>query len=706
MNMKNSIDVDVGGTFTDCILVWNEEIVRGKSSTTYGDLSEGFFNSLQSACDKLGIAAEEAVAGADMVRYSTTIATNMLIEREGEKLGLLTTAGHEHVLAIGRSQQWADGLPIREQRDMSKIQRPEPIVPLEMTAGVRERIDYCGEVLIPLQEADAIEKARNLIEKGAERIVVCFLWSFVNPAHEERVKELVEKEFPHIPVVLSSAVNPKWHEYPRANVTIISAYLEKGMKEQLTSTEKKLKGCGYHRPLLIVNNAGGMAQIATTRPVDIYDAGPVAGLLGSAYMGRLYGFDNIITTDMGGTSFDIGIIEDGKAKYYVFRPVIERWLTEISLLEVKAIGAGGGSIAWINEFVGNRLEIGPQSSGSTPGPACYDLGGEDPTVTDADVVLGYIDPEYFLGGRMKLDREKAVRAIEEKIARPLNLDLYEAALSIKKVADAKMGNEIYKETVLRGHDPSRFALFAFGGGGPTHCCGYDDYIGASAIVTSPFASVYCALGGSTIDVVHLYEKSRRFVLLDPTDHSLTSDYGAFNEMVEELQARALEDLGTEGFAQERITFSLELEMRYGAQPHLTRVFSPRLFLKAKEDARAVYEAFAEEYVRRYSKVSAYPEGGASVETFCLRATVFMEKPEFPTFPSQGQDPGKAFKGKRDIYWEEVGGLHPTPIYEHGRLACGNVVQGPAIIESIDTTYVIPKGRTYTTDQYLNGIIRK
>lgn len=423
--MRVTISVDVGGTFTDCVIIRDNKVFRGKAPTTPADTSVGTINSIRATCEAGSISFEETVKQADMIRYSTTTATNMLVERKGEKLGLITTAGNEHMIAIGRSRSWADGIPTSEARIMTKVEKPEPLISSELIVGVRERIDYAGKVLMPLNEDEAREKVKYLVDKGVKGIVVCLLWSCINDVHERMIKKIVEKEFPNILISISSEVCPKWHEYPRANVTILSAYLGPKMVEHFRNVENQLRDYGYKRPLFIVNNAGGVGRIQATRPVDTCRSGPVAGLLGSAYLGKVYGFDNIITTDMGGTSFDLGVIVGGVAPYYVWRPVIDRWLTELSILEVKILGAGGGSIAWINRMLGNRLEVGPQSAGADPGPACYGTGGEEPTVTDADVVLGYVNPDYFLGGKMKLDKEKAIEVIQKKIAEPLNLGLYE-----------------------------------------------------------------------------------------------------------------------------------------------------------------------------------------------------------------------------------------------------------------------------------------
>jgi N-methylhydantoinase A/acetophenone carboxylase len=421
----------------------------------------------------------------------------------------------------------------------------------------------------------------------------------------------------------------------------------------------------------------------------------------------MYGFKNIITTDMGGTSFDLGIILDGKAPFYVWRPVIDRWLTELSILEVKILGAGGGSIAWINKAMGNRLECGPHSAAAIPGPACYDKGGKEATVTDADLVLGYIDPDYFWGGRMKLNTEKAIEAIRKKVAEPLKMDVYEAAMGIKKVIDAKMGNEVYKETVLRGYDPRDFVMFAFGGAGPTHCCGYNEYIGVVGcpkIVTFPSSPEFCAVGAGLIDASRVFEQSRRIQLFHPATGKYLPDLEEFNAIVRRLEAQARQTIKDDGFEAEKIIFTLELDMRFGVQVYYTRIVSPRMYLKTEDDAKAVCDQFIQDYSKKYSKDSARQEVGVSVENFCLRALVTRPKPQMPKYEYKGEKSDKALKGSRKVFWDS--GFEETPVYNHELLAYGNIVKGPAIIESFDTTYVIPKRMKFTVDQFYNGIIEK
>jgi N-methylhydantoinase A/acetophenone carboxylase len=710
--VTGSINIDIGGTFTDCFTIVDGNVATTKAPTTPYNLSVGFMRAIRDSARSLGLSVEELLKSVDLVIYSTTVAMNTLLQRTGPKLGLLVTEGFEDIIPVGKGSSWADGVTVGEIRNVSRIQKPEPLIPREMTRGVKERIDSSGKIMRPLDTEDFLSKLQYLVDRGAMGFVVCFLWSFLNPAHEKRVKEIIRHEYPDyylgsMPVVLSSEVLPKQFEYTRAVTTVLDAYLHQSMWEQLSGTGDELRDYGYQRPLMMVHNSGGMAEIFHTATIQTYNGGPVAGLIGGAHLGKIQGYKNVVVSDMGGTSFDLGTIVAGSTRFYQFRPVIGRWWVDITMLETSSIGAGGGSVAWINPVLGNRLEVGPQSAGSMPGPAAYDLGGVQPTVTDADVVLGYINPGYYHGGRMRLNKEKAIASIKEKIAGPLNIEVEEAAMLMKKIVDANMGDVIHKETALRGYDPADFILFAIGGAGPTHCCGYGFRAGMSKIVVFPFSAVFCAFGSATMAVKHIYEQTRRVPLIAPMTMKYLEDCGEFNEVVAELQNRAIAVIEDEGFKAEDIIFTLELDMKYGGQLSSHRASSPRLRLKGEEDARAVYEEFEREYSELYSPYSVYPKGGVEIYNFVLQATVPRPIPELPTYPGKEKSPPKgAMKGKRPTYWEECSGFHDTPIYEQKSLETDNIIDGPAIIEAENTTTVLPPGVKLMVDRYHNLVIEK
>lgn len=713
---RATINVDIGGTFTDCLIIYGDKMVFGKAPTTTYDLSKGFLQALRQTVVSLGISLEDLLESTDMVRYSTTLAVNRLIERKGPRLGLFTTEGFEDTLPAGRGGAWGDGIPIARMRNLPRMNKPEPIIPRHMTVGAKERIAYDGKIVRPLDEEDTLEKLRYLVNQGAQGFVVCLINSYANPIHEQKIRELIRRQYPEnylgsMIVVISSDVLPRWREYPRMVATMLCAYLHRVMADELKGMSDELRSSGYKRALMMVHNSGGMAEVFRTTALNTFNGGPTAGIIGAAYVGKEQGFKDIIATDMGGTSFDVGLIVDGSPSFYQYHPVIDRWAVELTMLESRSIGAGGGSIAKVDSLMGNRLLVGPQSAGSMPGPACYDMGGTEPTVTDADLVLGYINPDYFHGGSMPLNLQKAKDAIREKIAQPLKMELEEAAFLIKKVIDGTMAGEIFKETILKGHDPKEFVVFSFGGAGPTHCCGYTFEAGVPKIVTFPASPVFCALGSGVMDVIQYYETTNYILFKQPAGlggvgtGEYFTDYERFNGVVQELQKVAIRDLKGQGISPESAVFSLELEMRYGGQLNMTRVPSPRLFIRDKKDVLAIYENFEREFIKAYSALSVFPEGGVDISSFVLRSLFVTPTFRMPRYPLKGtKASAEAYKGKREVFWKELGGFKPTNTYDLSLLEPGNKLEGPAVIEAADTSIVVPPGRTYTVNEYLSGII--
>lgn len=706
-----TIDIDIGGTFTDCFIRYGDQSVISKSPTTGYDLSVGFIKAIENGADLLDLAIDELLEETDVIRYSTTIAMNKLIEQKGPKLGFITTEGYEDMLYIGRGSQWSDGISTLESRKIAQVDKPNPLILRENVVGVKERIDYTGKVLRPLDEEDFKDKLQYLVDQGVMGFVVSTLWSFINPVHEKRIKELIEEEYPeyylgHMPVVLSSEVLPKRYEYSRSNVSILNAYLHQSIAEELSNIGDELRDLGYRNSLLMVHNTGGMAEVFRTSAVNTYNGGPVAGIIGSSAVGKVYDYPNIVVTDMGGTSFDIGLVVDGDTSIYQFKPVIDRWAVDLTMLESKSIGTGGGSIAWINETLGGRLEVGPKSAGSFPGPVAYDQGGTEPTVTDANLLLGYLNAEFFHGGNLSLNMEKAKKAIEEKIAKPLGLDVYEAAYLIKKVCDGNMANIIQKETALQGHDPKDFVLFALGGGGPVHGAGFGFEAEIPKTIIMQQSPVFCAFSSSMMDVMHIYEQSQHIILSEATTQELLTDYDQLNDVVRTLQEKAIRDIEGEGFLKDQIQYQLELDMKFGGQLNIKRTVSPTIMLTSKDEVQKLIEWFTEDYSNSYSPLAVFPEGGVEIENILVKAIVPQQKYQLKEHPYGGKDASNALKGHRKAYWPELGGFTDTDVYELDRLVNGNEIQGPALIESPHTTVVVPPNAVYSVDKYLNGEIQQ
>ncbi|MGP0033455.1 MAG: hydantoinase/oxoprolinase family protein [Solirubrobacteraceae bacterium] len=706
--MSSSVEIDIGGTFTDCYVRLEDREVWCKARTTPFDLSQGMSRAIDDAAMHLGVSKEELLSRAEILRYSTTLAMNKLIERKGPRLGMIMTEGFEDTVLIGRASQWSDGIPFKAQRNIAGADKPAPIIPKHLTVGVKERVDYRGEVLRPLDEEHFLAQLDALVDAGVRGFVVSLLWSFMNPVHEQRIRELIEREYNEtylgsMPVFLASEVSPRKFEYTRTTMTILNAYLHQSMYEELIGIGQELRRGGYQNPLMMVHNTGGMASVFRSAAVQTYNGGPVAGLMGSSALGRTYGYKNVVVTDMGGTSFDIAMVVEGSTRFYKFAPTIDRWTVDATILDSRSIGSGGGSIARVDALLGDRLEVGPDSAGSIPGPAAYDQGGREPTVTDADLVLGYLSPERFHGGQLKLNQRRAERAIRDRVATPLGIDVPEAALLIKRVIDARMGAEIYKETVLKGYDPRDFVIFAAGGAGPVHCCGYAESAGMSKVVVFPFSSAFCAYGSSTMDVVHVYERSRRFPLLTAVGGHWLKDYDGFNSVVEGLHELAYRDFAGEGFDPDQVRFALELDMKFGGQLNVKRVASPLERVGSESDMRALYAAFEREFSEAYSPLGLNPDAGVEIEAFVLKASLPQRHTDRPLAAPRNGGAAPTPTGHRDALFAAEPGWVQTPLYEMERLAPGDQLSGPALIDSDDTTVVVAPGWSCAVDER-SGIV--
>lgn len=707
--MTTRINIDAGGTFTDCFTLHDDKAVSAKTPTTEHDMSECFFRGIEKCAQQLALSPDELISDVDSIRYSTTTAMNRLIERKGPKLGLLTTAGVQDYPQIGRGPRWADGLTDNEQRNISDAKKPEYLVPDSRTNGIRERVDSEGNVLRPLDEEHAREQVRDLVEKGARAIVVNLLWSYEYPEHEQRIRELVREEYPpsylgSIPVFLSSEVMPTKQEYERTNTALLDAYLSELMQEHIADIKERLEANGYEGDIQMLHNTGGMAESYKTTAVETFNGGPVAGLKGGEYLCESLGYERAVVTDMGGTSFDIGILTQGGVQSYEFEPIIDRWRVSGSMIESKSIGAGGGSIASVNDELGGRIEVGPESAGADPGPACYNRGGTKPTVTDADVVLGYIDPEKFYAGNQRLAVDRAREAIDTHVAEPAGMDIVEAARNIRRIADGNMGNTVRKETMLRGHDPREFVLYSFGGAGPLHAASYSSYMDIDTIVTTPYSPVFCALGSATMDTLHIYEQSRSmYTRASGKEPEYMTDYERFNDVVEELKSKGRRDINSEGYDPESIVYGLELDMRFGGQIHVARIKSPRLTVEEEADVQAICDHFIDEYKERFSAYSVTPSHGITIENFALKARVESPDIDLPTDTIKESDPSPARHGQRDIVWSEAG-AESTPVFDYDEMRPGMEVDGPAVVDADYTTTAVPDGWTYRLDEYRNGIL--
>lgn len=689
------VGVDIGGTFTDCVVLDGKgRITATKSPSTPGNFAEGMLAALNVAADRLGLSFEEFCARIRVLTHGTTVGTNALIQRKGAKIGLITTKGHEDVIHIMRGSRGVTSRELRKVVHFPESQKPAPIVPKRLIEGVSERVDCFGEVVVPLNEEQAEAAIRRLVAQGVEAIAVCFLWSFRHPAHELRVKEMARRIAPQLFVSCSVDIAPKWGEYERTAATVLNGYIGPVMARYLANLAERLKGAGYRQPLQIAQCGGGSISVdrAMSSPLLTLDSGPVSGVAGSVYLGSLMGIDNIITTDMGGTSFDVGIVHGGRPQYS-FVSNVAQYEYFLPKVDIQAIGSGGGSLARV-EPATRTLQVGPESAGADPGPACYGKGGELPTVTDADVVLGYINPDNFLGGRMRLDRAKAVAAVQ-KVADGLGLSLHETASGIARVAEFKMADIIRKMTVEKGFDPREFTLFAFGGAGPAHAGVFGAELGVKKVIIpqKEIASTWCAFGAASADMLHVHEQSD--IQVSPFSAERV------NRVLEQLERRAHAQMDDDGVERRRRRLAFSLDMRHRGQINEVEVLLPGGRLEGDFGEKLAARFYAR-YEQLYGKGSSYRGARLEIVTLRLRASAPTPRPKLPRAKSlSARVPAQALRGRRDIYWPDFKRVLPTPIYDGARLKPGNRVAGPGVVETTDTTIVIYPRRRLRVDAFGN-----
>jgi N-methylhydantoinase A len=688
------IGLDVGGTFTDCVVIDAAgKVVTDKAFTTTSNTALGMVQAIENAGRLLGKTLAELLRETDTLALGTTILTNLFIKRSGAKIGLLTTQGHEDATIIGRVMAKTDGLPESQRLDVLVWGKPEPLVPRRFIKTVTERIDYKGSVLVRLDTSGLEKSLDELVHAGAEAVAVCFLWSFMNPEHENRAKEIIAKKYPHLYVALSSEVAPVIGEYERAITTLLNAYLGPAAVREKEAMSGAFASSGFSRSLLVMQSNGGVIwdEEVPARPVNILASGPVGGVMQAARMGELLGCRNLIATDMGGTSFDVGLVIDGNPRF-AGTVLYERFRLHLPVVEVTSIGAGGGSIAWVDRQT-STLHVGPNSAGSDPGPVCYLRGGTDPTVTDANVALNRISAESFFSGRKRLDREAALRAIEEKIVSPLGFDVFSAAKGILDIVDARMADLIRKLTVERGFDPRDFVLLSYGGAGPAHVGAYSREVGVARALVSPYSPVFSALGIASSDVARHYSKSA------PMQPPFSPD--GIEHVFATLERRALDDLGKSDVKTGECALQRFINMRFRYQVHEIRV-PVRSGLTLPGAVDRLVEDFVALYERNFGAGTALREAGVEMLTFHLVSAVSTPKPALQKFPRAGSDPSRALSGERPIYWKD--GFSATPVFSLSRLAPGNRLSGPAVIEAPNTTILIHPEQQGEVDEYLNMVI--
>ena len=690
------IGIDTGGTFTDIVVIGEKgAVTTGKALSTPPTFTEGILNGLTVTALSMGTTIDGMLDATEVLVLGSTIATNTIINRSGAKTGLIATVGHEHMhyIARGGLSKWA-GLSESETREAFRTKKVEPLVPKALAKGVIERIDWKGSIVCPLNVENAKQVIKSLLEEGVESIAVCLLWSFSNPEHEKELEKILSENYPQVYSSISHELAPTLGEYARANTTIIDSYIGPEVKKFLISLDELLFSRGLKHPMLVMQAHGGCVIGREARPFTTFSSGPAAGVIASKYLGELLGYENIITTDVGGTSFDISLIVKGFLTY-AREPVVARFPVSFPMVDVISIGAGGGSIAWIDPLTG-LLRVGPKSAGALPGPACYGFGGTEATVTDADLVLGYLNPDYFLGGTMKLHLDKAHEAIK-KLADKLGWDVTTTAAGIYDIVNAQMADLVRSATIERGYNPNEFALFGYGGNGPMHAAIYAGELGVDKIVIPSVASTFSAFGLATSDILH----SHRMFYFNP----MPMDADQFSKNFETLEQLVNAELKGDGIKEENRIFNYAIDMRYGAQYYALRmpIERKKYDVKAME---AVCNQFDELYESLYGKGSEYTLlSGRFVTAFMVDGIGKIPKPVLSMYELRDASASKALKARREVFFRAYNEYRPTDIFDYAKLEAGNIISGPAIIEATQTTVVIPPERKATIDEYLNVIIK-
>jgi N-methylhydantoinase A/oxoprolinase/acetone carboxylase beta subunit len=685
------LGVDVGGTFTDLIYVDDESgaVLVHKLPTTPDDPSRGTVHGIRELTDQAG----ETPAALDQVFHGTTIATNIVIEHNGARVGLITTQGYRDILHIARHKK-----PLNFSNYQDLPWQRYPIVRRRYRLTVPERITRDGEVLVPLDEEKAREQVRKLKEADVDAVAVCFLFSFLNPEHEARVAEIVREEFPEAFLSVSSEVLPQYREYERFSTVCLNAYIGPKVASYVRRLEDELRALDVRTGVHLMTSASGVSttEAATARPVNLLMSGPVAGVVGGIWAGKQAGYENVITLDVGGTSADIGLAQGGKLRMkHLLDTKVGPYQAMIPMVDVDTIGAGGGSIAYVDG--GGIFRVGPRSAGADPGPAAYGRGGTEATATDAMVVLGWLRPEAFLGGGMELEPERARRAFEEGPAQALGMSVEEAAMGAVQILTHSMVQSIEENSVRKGFDPRDFALVAEGGAGPLFAAQIALEVGTPTVLVPPYPGVTAAMGLLATDMVYEYVATsyQRLSALDTSE---------LERRFADLEEEARRQLEEDGVPDDRRLVQRVVDARYAGQGYELRVDvgSGTIHEEWAEKLRADFHDIHErEYSRRFE------DSDIEVPNIRVRGVGLMPPLE-PTAVEGGEaaPPEDALRHEGSAWFRVQGELQEvtTRYYDRASLQAGNRLEGPAIVHQYDSTTVIPPGLTASIDGYGNIVI--
>jgi N-methylhydantoinase A len=686
------IGVDVGGTHTDVAVVMGERMERGKALTTYDDFSRGVLEAIGVAAEQLEMTQEELLGKTRVLINGTTVVTNAITQLRGSNVGVVVTAGFKDTFRI------AGGPRKNEYDDHLQTNVPD-LVARDAIAEVQERLNYAGEEVTPLNEDELEQGVKRLVEEvGIDALAICFLSSYINPEHELRAEEVIKKLYPDLFVTASHRVFPVRGENRRWTTAVLNSFVQDRAETYLDTVSRKLSEAGLGGALAFFQGLGGgiSRERAAHYPLALLGSGPAGGAIGANELGKRMGKSRVLLADMGGTSFDTGIINENDI--HIEKNIeIGPFETGVNLVDVVSIGAGGGSIAWVSER--GAPQVGPQSAGSTPGPAAYGKGGEDPTVTDAMTVMGFIDPDNYLGGRVQLDIDLATRAIEEKFASSFGWSLEEAASAVHDLVVVNMATAVHEVSVEKGYDPRDFVFLAYGGTLPLFASQIAARLGISTVVIPQNSSVFSALGLLASDFVVRADQTVAW------DLSRTDEIDRVNQAADELAEQVLADMRAEGFADEDIQLLRGADFRFQGQIYeLTMPLADRPL--TSDDAATLGEQFAKLYEQTYGEGTAWK--GVPEELLNYTVTAIGRQPRPPTHAA-AEEPAsldQIRKGEREIYLPMTGSKEPLPIYDDLGFTPGTLAEGPAIVDAVDTTVFVPPQTRITRDEHMNYVVTR
>ncbi len=681
MKTNYRLGIDAGGTFTDFVIADRDsgQVRLFKALSTPSDPTKAIENGLKLISENLGVPAADVVSNCDLCINGTTVGLNALITHRGGKTGLICTAGHEDSIEI-RNGHKEDGFRYDPEYPAATM-----LVPRYLRKGVRERVLSDGSVRTPMQEEDVRAACELFLKEGIETVAISFVWSVLNTAHERRAAEIVREMMPDAILTVGSELYPQIREYTRTSTAVVNAYLAPVMRKYVAAVDAYFRSLGAKQPVRYFQSNGGLAvgQVMTDRSVYAINSGPASAPQAGLYVAAPFKKKNVITVDMGGTSFDITLTKDGQTNLNKNIDFL-RYRIGVPMIQVETLGAGGGSIGWIDSL--GIIQVGPQSAGSEPGPACYGQGGTEPATSDANLVLGYLNPDGLLGGKLPLDLAKARKAMA-KVADPLGLTVEQAAYGMFTIVNNNMVNGIRRVSVERGYDPRDFVLVGAGGATAAHITALAREMGIDTIILPKLASGLCAFGQIISDVKYNYMATA------PARLDNAAAYKRIDKLFKEIEKQGVRHLEKDGFTKDRIAIKRSLDMRYVGQVHECTVDIGTFEINTK-----TIDQVKDAFHKRHEELYTYSERHNPVEVVNIESTVYglIDKPKAPKL-AKGAAADKALKGHRKAIFSADGKQVKTPIYDGEKLGAGATIKGPAIIEEVTTTIVIEPGWTAKLD---------